>query len=172
MWRQQEKERANLSAQCRQLPPVSEGCVCVCLAAQSCPTLTTPWTVARQAPPSMEFSRQEYCSGLPFPSPGDLSNPGIEPASPFHHWATREACLRVAPALCGWPKVSWFRKTWLPFLSSSMDCSNSKDSHWWISNSHRWASVSESTSTSLREGNKGELILFWRERMQIGKGAL
>ena len=44
--------------------------------------LVTPWTVAYQAPPSMEFSRQEYCSGLPFPSPGDLTDPGIEPGSP------------------------------------------------------------------------------------------
>ena len=42
----------------------------------------TPWTVAYQAPPSMEFSRQVYWSGLPFPSPGDLPNPGIEPGSP------------------------------------------------------------------------------------------
>ena len=42
----------------------------------------TPSTVAYQAPPSMEFSRQEYWSGLPFPSPGDLPNAGIEPASP------------------------------------------------------------------------------------------
>ena len=42
----------------------------------------TPWTVAHQAPPSMEFSRQEYLSGLPFPFPGDLPNPGIEPRSP------------------------------------------------------------------------------------------
>ena len=41
----------------------------------------TPWTVARQAPLSMGFSRQEYWSGLPFPFPGDLSNPGIEPVS-------------------------------------------------------------------------------------------
>ena len=41
----------------------------------------TPWTVAYQAPPSMEFSRQEYWSGLPFPSPGDLHGPGIEPGS-------------------------------------------------------------------------------------------
>ena len=39
--------------------------------------LATPWTVAHQAPPSMEFSRQEYWSELPFPSPGDLPNPGI-----------------------------------------------------------------------------------------------
>ena len=42
----------------------------------------TPWTVAYQAFPSMGFSRQEYWSGLPFPSPGDLSNPGIKPMSP------------------------------------------------------------------------------------------
>ena len=42
----------------------------------------TPWTVAYQAPPSMGFSRQEYWSGLPFPSPGYLPNPGIEPGSP------------------------------------------------------------------------------------------
>jgi len=41
----------------------------------------TLWTVARQAPLSKEFSRQEYWSGLPDPSPGDLSNPGIEPES-------------------------------------------------------------------------------------------
>ena len=41
-----------------------------------------PWTVAHQAPPSVGFSRQEYWSGLPFPSPGDLPNPEIEPRSP------------------------------------------------------------------------------------------
>ena len=42
----------------------------------------TPWTVAHQAPLSMGFSRQEYWSGLPFPSPGDLPDPGIKPGSP------------------------------------------------------------------------------------------
>ena len=42
----------------------------------------TPWTVAYQASPSMGFSRQEYWSGLPFPSPRDLPDPGIEPGSP------------------------------------------------------------------------------------------
>ena len=42
----------------------------------------TSWTVAHQAPPSIEFSRQEYWIGLPFPSPGDLLDPGIEPRSP------------------------------------------------------------------------------------------
>ena len=59
----------------------------------------TPWTVAHQAPPSMGFSRQEYWSGLPFPSPGDLLDPGIEPRSPalqedaFNLWGTREVSL-------------------------------------------------------------------------------
>ena len=42
----------------------------------------TPWTVAYQAPLPLEFSRREYWSGLPFPFPGDLPNPGIEPWSP------------------------------------------------------------------------------------------
>ena len=55
---------------------------CCCSIAKSCLTLATPWTVARQAPPSMAFPRQEYWSGLPFPSPGDLPHPGIEHASP------------------------------------------------------------------------------------------
>ena len=57
------------------------------------------WTVAHQTPLSMGFPRQEYWSGLPFPPPGDLPNPGIEPASPgspaladriFYHLATWE----------------------------------------------------------------------------------
>ena len=49
---------------------------------KSCLTLATPWTVAHQAPLSKGFPRQEYWSGLPFPSPGDLPDPEIEPWSP------------------------------------------------------------------------------------------
>ena len=52
------------------------------LVAKLCLTLMTPWTITRQAPLSLGFSRQEYWSGLPFPSPGDLPTPGIEPRSP------------------------------------------------------------------------------------------
>ena len=51
------------------------------LAATSCAALATPWTVAHQAPLSMEFLRQEYWSGLPFPPPGDLPDSGIKPAA-------------------------------------------------------------------------------------------
>ena len=48
------------------------------LVTKSCPTLVTPWTVACQAPLSIGFSRQKYWSRLPFSSPGDLPDPGIE----------------------------------------------------------------------------------------------
>ena len=60
-----------------------------CSVAQLCPTLEAPWIVACQAPPSMNFSRQEYGSGFPFPTPGDLPHPGIKSISP------------VSPALAG-----------------------------------------------------------------------
>ena len=52
------------------------------LVSKLCQTLATPWTVACQAPLSMGFSRQEYWSGFPFPSPGDLPDQGIDPGSP------------------------------------------------------------------------------------------
>ena len=66
----------------------------------------TLWTVAYQCPPTMGYSRQEYWSGLPFPSPGELPNPGIEPRDQsrvsrigdrcFNLWATREAWNRAS----------------------------------------------------------------------------
>ena len=63
----------------------------------------TPWTVAHQALPSMGFPRQKYWTGLPFPSPGDLPDPGIELTSTvspamagglFYYCATWEACVK------------------------------------------------------------------------------
>ena len=54
----------------------------LCLVTLSCLTLVTFWTAARQAPLSMGFSRQEYWSRLSFPTPGDLSDPGVKPMSP------------------------------------------------------------------------------------------
>ena len=51
------------------------------LVTKLCLTLETPWSIACQAPLSMGFPKQEYWSGLPFPSPGDLRDPGIEPRS-------------------------------------------------------------------------------------------
>ena len=63
----------------------------------------TPWTVALQAPLSMGFCRQEYWSGLPFPSPGDLPNPGIEPGSPA--WQA-DALSSEPPGNTKWEKVT------------------------------------------------------------------
>ena len=60
-------------------------CIYVCgggLVSKLCLTLATLWTVAHQAPLSMDVSRQEYWSGFPLPSPGDLSDRGIKPRSP------------------------------------------------------------------------------------------
>ena len=56
--------------------------LCCCLVAKSCPTLLQPHAVAYQGPLSMGFSRQEYWSGLPFPSPGNLPDPGMESELP------------------------------------------------------------------------------------------
>ena len=64
-------------------------------------SFATPWTAVCQAPPSTGFSRQEYWSGLPFPSPGDLPHPGMEPTSPalagrsLCHWAPGKPMLYV-----------------------------------------------------------------------------
>ena len=69
-----------------------KACMCACSITSNS---ATPRTVARQAPLSMGFSRQEYWSGLPFPLLGGLPNPGIEPAFPasagwfLNHWATK-----------------------------------------------------------------------------------
>ena len=60
-------------------PPIS--CDLVVLCSVMSDSFATPWIVARQAPLSMAFPRHEYYSGLPFPSPGDLPDPGIEPCS-------------------------------------------------------------------------------------------
>ena len=70
------------------------------LVTKSCPTLVTPWTVALQAPLSMRFSRQEYWTGFPFPTPEDLPDSGTETASLespafFYHCASWEAHSRL-----------------------------------------------------------------------------
>ena len=73
-----------------------------CVHAQSCPTLCNPWALAHQAPLSMEFFRQKYWSGLPFPSPGDLPDPGIKPtyhASPDWQADSSPLCHLGGPIL-------------------------------------------------------------------------
>ena len=75
------------------------------LVGKSCLTLKTPWTVAFQVPVSMGFSRQEYWSGLPFPSPGDLPDTGIEPGSPAWQADSLLTELQGKPPACSLPAL-------------------------------------------------------------------
>ena len=77
----------------------------------------TPWTVAYQASPSMGFSRQEYWSGLPFPSPGDLPYPGIEPGSP----AWEADALTSEPPGKQWPIKNYKLMDFCMFKSVNSD---------------------------------------------------
>ena len=80
--------------------------------------LVTPWTVACQAPLSMEFPRQEYWHGEPFPSPGDLPNAGIESRSPslqadFLPSEPPVGPLLLHPKLCLWDLIwHWVQRNW------------------------------------------------------------
>ena len=86
-------------------------CLCVCIHAQSLSVrlFVAPWTTVCQAPLSMGFSRQEYWSGLPFPPPRDLPDPGIKPESLMSNasQAARQAIRRVPKlqACTNTPKV-------------------------------------------------------------------
>ena len=86
-------------------------------ACQLCLTLRDPWTIPHQAPLSMGSSRQEYWSGLPFPSPRDLPNPGVKPTSPVAlHWQADALPLSHV----GSPFVSLvyhYKHTWYKYLS-------------------------------------------------------
>ena len=77
----------------------------------------TPWTAAFQAPPSMGFPRQEYWSGVPFPSPGDLLDPGIELAS----LAWQADSLRAEPRGKPFCTVEWKVK-YLPYKDEDEMC--------------------------------------------------
>ena len=87
----------------------------------------TPWTVAHQAPPSMRFSRQEYWSGLPFPSTGDLPDPGIEPRSP----TLQADALTSKPP--GKPKSNYIRFGYMGFWQFTVQICTYKGSStsWW-----------------------------------------
>ena len=74
------KSRTKLSWKIKTFPPMHMSRIQKSLSRVR--LFATPWSVVHQAPLSMGFSRQEYWSGLPFPSPGDLPNPGITPRSP------------------------------------------------------------------------------------------
>ena len=99
----------------------------------------TPWTVANQAPLSMEFFRQEYWIGLPFPSPGDLPDPGIKPRSPALH---ADALLSEPPGK-PLPRLQLVKYVRLHTLLRIHQCSSS---HWqW-----KWSVTCSLVSDSLR----------------------
>ena len=82
-WKKQESSRkTSISALSTMPKPLTLWITMWSEVAQLCATLCDPWTVAYKPPPSMEFSRQEHWSGLPFPSPRDLPYQGIEPGFP------------------------------------------------------------------------------------------
>ena len=93
--------------------------------------LATPRTLAYKTPPSMELSRQEKWSGLPFPSPGDLSDPGIKPVFPalqadtFITWATREVTTNLDSILKS-------RDITLPTKGPSSQSYGFSNSHVWM----------------------------------------
>ena len=78
--------------------------VCVCVLCMISPVLlfSTPWTVAHQAPLSMEFPSQEYWSGLPFPPPGGLPDPGMEPVSLASPALTGRCSTTAPPGKSSW----------------------------------------------------------------------
>ena len=78
-------------------------CVCVCVSRSVVSDSATPWTVACQASLSMEFSRQEHWSGLPFPSSRGLPDPGIEPRSPALQAEALASGLLGKPRSGRWP---------------------------------------------------------------------
>ena len=105
-------------------------CVCVCSAM---PDSVTPWTVVHQTPLSMEFSRQEYWSGVPFPTPGDRPKPGIEPES------------FVSPALAGrfffTTSAAWeapYYGGWVQKVSEETEIGSSPFITFWT---HRWQNI-------------------------------
>ena len=102
---------------------------CMCVVTQLCPALCDPWTITRQAPLSMEFSRQAYWSWLPFPSPGDLPNPGIKPGFLHCRQTLYHLSHQIIDPLCAYcqPKIGInsyspivkIREVLLKFASSS-----------------------------------------------------
>ena len=100
-------------------------CVCVCVCELSCvPLFATPWTVAHQAPLSMEFSRQEYWIRLPFPTPRGLPSSGIEPTLVGGFFTTWEA--HMEPRLIVKPQQ-------IEILKSSLETISREAFGWWQS---------------------------------------
>ena len=101
------------------------------LVAKSCLTLATPWTVVHKAPLSMGFSRQEYWSGFPFPTSGELPHPGIEPESPSlqaDSWPTEppdKTFFLHFSSVQSLSRVQLFLTVWIAARQASLSITNS-----------------------------------------------
>ena len=105
----------------------------------------TPWTVAYQAPPFMGFSRQGYWSGLPFPSPGDLPDPGFEPRSPALRAGTYTQTWCISKfknyLIKKWRNSSFFSNRW-SYMESFGEKQNYMCVLYWISFPGRFSKLS------------------------------
>ena len=133
----------------------------------------TPWTVSRQAPPSMGFFKQEHWNGLPFPSPGNLPDPRIGSAYLFiswvdrrilYHWATWEAVLCISylsSILQSWNSSGWNRTRLvpsLPPLSCLSKCTHNPLVHPWIIHRHLEILVNRASHTAVWVNRRGSLF--------------
>ena len=115
--------------------------------AQSSLTLATPWTLARQAPLSKGFSRQESWSELPFPSPGDLPNPGIKPWSPVLQEDSLPTEVPGKPHRCTLPLKHMKLYTlhmysfWMSIIPQKQGCDCTGEKLPWSTGSPLWHSV-------------------------------
>ena len=107
----------------RQATSLVMSCSCCCLVAMF-KSFATPWTVAHQALLSMRFLSQEHWSGLPFPSPGELPNPGIEPASSA--WQANSLPLNHLESPSHELVILWVQESrameWVPKFSLDSTC--------------------------------------------------
>ena len=113
----------------------------------------TPWTVAHQAPLSMGFSRQEYWSGLPFPSPGDLPDPGIKPRSPA---LQADALTSEPPGKPSSSDISYKSFKWTPLRPYKTSTLLEKSTCVFLMCEHIWL------RQTFREGPSCTSLYLWR----------
>ena len=118
----------------------------------------TPWTVAHQAPLSVEFSRQEYWSELTFPSPGDLPDPGIKPGSPALHESKHHTWSSY-----NYPRSCWRTQYRLLYRHLAFEANWKSEKVWWVSASLTDSKSKKSSfwSYCLMPLNKNEPFLNW-----------
>ena len=109
----------------------------------------TPWTIAHQAVLSMEFSRQEYWSGLPFCSPGDLLNPGIEPRSPALQVDSLLLSHQGSQMILKWVAYSFCRRSSRPRNQARVSSIAGEFFISWVTREATWDTICQQWELSL-----------------------